>query len=936
MTYKAAVWRRLVLSGALLILTGRTALAQEHGQEPLVSILRPTLNSAETRTLVPVVVHLGAAVVPGSFRAQVDGTDISDLFHATANCGWSGNCDMQGYIPESKLLVGTNIVTALARGPNDSIAIDRTEFQYAAPSVAAGPVSRMIPAVSVQSVRLPENADAGQLKNYQIVVGPGPGFAEQIYTAEHLTCSAGINSMQVLVLGSQTLAPEPKVGGGSGQACFGDAGSLATFLKGLPKSDLVIMNSFLGWMANVDTTAIGGSKYTATSAKTYYYNAIGVVGAAAGTAYESYQPNESHTPRLGRDFLPPLAGSLMLDSAQHYFFAPSSYPELKVTPGELTADGCAAVEYGGYDLKKCSDSRTKGGFWIVAIDRLSGEVTDDYELLTNAKDANLARRSIDDLAYLLTAYYKSNDLLIITTFGTPIGTDAPVTQGLYDAIDGLGGNAYRLPRLTSDKSFYLLISSRDANYVQQHYVLQRFSAKGDSTAGPTHVLLSRNRTNQYVLDVGAEDQTLRYPLGYAWSQVTFQQPQDWPAWTGAELRAYLDLTSSSNHYPSVRSKLGCGGTGTCQPIRSYYVGGIGTGGTTPAVLDINFESLTYYGNADYSRTDFEKVVEQLQIEQGYEKNVYVLYAHFRSITSDSESNFQLQLANVAKTIDNSLVNGNSGNSPVAVDRLFQVAATAHLFTIVPGIGPAAGAIGALMNAVAELTPSATGVPDPTHYSFTVAQLRSGNATLGADLAASITTMFAGIVQDWGKLSTIGAGYGSQRAPWFMCTDCIGANIPLSALPTFALGAKRRFYLQLLPTVYSRDAFTAMQSSDPKAYKRRVVAYTVWICHAPYDDAPADAYWNYPNIANPATSDVFIVTRTARTQERGLGFELLSFPSVKLLREDVFAAPELTRNGNPPIYRLGGGAGLAQDELMAFLLQRPGYLPGVNEGKCSTP
>jgi hypothetical protein len=226
-----------------------------------------------------------------------------------------------------------------------------------------------------------------------------------------------------------------------------------------------------------------------------------------------------------------------------------------------------------------------------------------------------------------------------------------------------------------------------------------------------------------------------------------------------------------------------------------YVGGIGSSGTTPAVLDINFENLTYYGNSDYSKSDFDNVVEQLQIEQGYEKNVYLLYALFRSITSDSQSNFQQQLVNVANSIDNSLINSQSRVSPMAVDRLSQVAATAHLFASLPGIGPAAGAIGALMSAVAVLTPSATGVPDPSHYAFTLAQLKNNNATIGTDLAVSITTLFAEIVQGWGKLSIIGAGYGSQRSPWFMCSDCVGANVPLSALPTFALGAKRRFYMQ---------------------------------------------------------------------------------------------------------------------------------------------
>jgi hypothetical protein len=99
-----------------------------------------------------------------------------------------------------------------------------------------------------------------------------------------------------------------------------------------------------------------------------------VAGAKAGSAYESLQPNASHTPRLGRDHLPPLVGSLMLDTAQRYFFVPSSYPVAKVTPGEMSEDHCASVEYGGSTYRNCKTSGSAGGFWIVAICELGNHV----------------------------------------------------------------------------------------------------------------------------------------------------------------------------------------------------------------------------------------------------------------------------------------------------------------------------------------------------------------------------------------------------------------------------------------------------------------------------------------------------------------------------------------------------------------------------------
>jgi hypothetical protein len=125
-------------------------------------------------------------------------------------------------------------------GPHESAAVDRKTFLFTGPSAHEGPVSMLIPGVAVQSVKLPDNANLDDTNSYQILLGPGPGFAQRIYTAQGLTCSGRLNSMQVLVLQPQTLAPEPKVGTSSkpGQDCLGTAAALATFLRGLPRGDM--------------------------------------------------------------------------------------------------------------------------------------------------------------------------------------------------------------------------------------------------------------------------------------------------------------------------------------------------------------------------------------------------------------------------------------------------------------------------------------------------------------------------------------------------------------------------------------------------------------------------------------------------------------------------------------------------------------------------
>jgi hypothetical protein len=919
------------LGGLLLVCAGANAWAQSPGDEPLVSIVAPAFNSTEPGATVSVRVHFGKQAIQSTFHAEMDGTNISNLFAPTGSCDSLGHCDMQADLPAQMLLGGTNIVTAGVSGPNESAAVDRTSFEFTGPSAQGAPVAHMIPAVSVKSVNLPANADANQTSSYQILVGPGPGFPQRVYSAQGLSCSAGINSMQVLVLQPQTLAPEGRVGNGSGQSCFGNATELASFLKGLPKNDVVIMNSFLGSMSNVDTTAIGGTKYTTS---TPYYSAIGAVGGSQGSAYESYQPNASHTPRQGRDHLPPLVGSLMLDTAQRYFFVPSSYPELKVTPGERSSDRCAHFQYGATNLRHCVDRDSAGGFWIVAIDRLSGAVTDYYNLPTNATDPARARDAISDFSSLLDGYYKSNDLLIVTTVGTPIGIHAPVSSGLYGAINSYGGNAFHLPQLTTANASYLLISSRDPGFVNQHLAVQSFEPGTGTSEGPVHVLLAKNRANQFVPAVSAQDQYLPHPFGFEWSEALFQQPQDWPAWTPAQQKAYEDLTSSDDHYGPVRRALGCGGNGTCRPIRSYYGGGIGTSGTTPAVLNIDYENLPYYPGAGYEPADFKHVVTQLATEQGWLNNVYLTYAQFTAISGNVQDNLQQKLSEVADSIEQSLYEG-APNYALTVQRLNQGSAVAGLVSVLPAIGPAAGAVGAILNAAAAFTPVGES-PIPEKYSVTLAQLRNKTATLSTDMQASTLTAFAGVVQDYGKLATIGGGIGSQEAPWYMCVTCIGANIPFASLPMFALAGKQSFYKALIPTAYSSDVFVEKKTTDPRTYGTWTRMFDSYGCYHPYGSSKPDDSWSFPSINLPSTWDVFIITQTKTGTYPGTPtLKTFSFPSQSLLNQ-MLTAP--TFGGQSPEYKLTGGAGLTHDDLMptdigGYLNRRAGYLPGTNNSQC---
>jgi hypothetical protein len=928
------------LAGILLVI-GLFRFPLTAQDQPLVTLVSPVLNNTYSGSTVLVQAQFGPGANPSTFVAQVNGIDITNMFSGTGNCTASGPC-VEASVPDVDLLNGINIVTVGVGGPADSVGTGQVKFHFAPSSSAtSGDVTKLIPAISIQSVNLPASADQNNVNSYQILLGPGPGFPQQIYTTAGLTCSAGINSAQVLVLTRQTLVPDTSVTGGTGQACFGDPNSLNTFLTGLPKGDLVILNTFLGLMSGIDTTAMGGAKYSGSTVTPYYYNAIGVAGAPAETAFESYQPNLNHSPRLGRGGLPPLIGSLMLDTNQNYDFVPSFYPEVSVVPGTPVNTNCASISYTTTPLGvpspatwclSRSPAGTLGGFFIITVDRLLGNVTDQYVLNTNSTNSAVSQSQIGELIYLIDVYYKRNDLLIITTFGTPIGSSSLVNQGLYFAFtDRLGGNGYLLGQLTTSGSAYTLISSPDVPYRDAHYPLE--SSTASKGTGQLHCMLSKDRTNRLLMNIGGSDGTLAFPMGFGWTEVGFQQPQDWPAWTTGQQNAYADLTSSALHYPAINALLGC--TASCDPIRAYYDGGIGGTGLAPAILTFPYRTLTYFPNPNYTEADFNAVINQLSIEGGYEANVYLAYSQFQAVTATVGNSLQAQLQEVVGTIDSSLTKGSYGSTRIAAQRMAQAGAVASLFSLLPTVGPAFGALSAVLGAVAALTPdSADNIPDYSRYSFTITQLTNQASLVGLGIAAGTNKMFNGIVNDWGKLSIIGPGIGSSQSPWKMCLSC-NTLVPVSALPAFALAAKRQFYLALLPTVYSTDYFVEIPTTKLNLIGRRVLISGGLRCFYPYANAPADAIATYTSINKPATWDIDVITQTAMTRQNDT-YNSLSFPSTALLN-DLFNPP--TAGGSSPNYTLnGGGAGLLPGQLIPsgrYLPVRPAYIPGVKNEICGT-
>ena len=175
------------LAGVLLIsgLLGPRVEAQPIGDAPLISIVEPTFNETSNASTIYIGVRFGPGVNTSTFEARLNGNEITSLFNPATECGTAGPCDMRALVQDSDLLNGTNIVTVDIEGPNEAEGSDRTKFQFASPSVAAGSsASRFVSAVGVESVRLPSEADPNDVNSYQIVVGPGPDSPDNLYPSE--------------------------------------------------------------------------------------------------------------------------------------------------------------------------------------------------------------------------------------------------------------------------------------------------------------------------------------------------------------------------------------------------------------------------------------------------------------------------------------------------------------------------------------------------------------------------------------------------------------------------------------------------------------------------------------------------------------------------------------------------------------------------------
>ena len=247
-------------------------------------------NITGTNTAVKAVLRAGE-IRPESLRLALNGRNVTRLLRKGEcqddACKWTVELTKA-----DGLHAGRNRLVALARGPAGTLEMQRVNSSVLLRSAGRPGSTHYLPSTVGLSLNpggaqpwvtlttgtpsnLQDNADRTQ---YSL---PQPDTTFPMTT--QMPCTT---RYQVVVLNRLNPAQE------DGYMCPGDASTLKSDLAGLTKgTELVLVGTTLNNNADagLDTTSIGGTNYSASNSwKPMGYAAIGVSGAAPGSAYESY------------------------------------------------------------------------------------------------------------------------------------------------------------------------------------------------------------------------------------------------------------------------------------------------------------------------------------------------------------------------------------------------------------------------------------------------------------------------------------------------------------------------------------------------------------------------------------------------------------------------------------------------------------------------
>jgi hypothetical protein len=529
-----------------------------------------------------------------TLKATLNGTDISQMFR-TVDCD-PALCEEATLSVADGVRAGKNVLTAVAKGEGGAVVSSRLRFEGSSPTASLSLLpqlksvnSQLSPRASVSGgIESPFMPPTISLKTAAIGGWGGTFDASSPWfrigttgypSAAPSNCSGGAKYLAV-VLDRQTLV-EKTASPESSSQCLANAGALTAYLKTLSSSDLVVVGTVYGQNADagLDTTPIGGTKYSGSPGTSYPagYMAIGVGGASPGTAYEPY-----YFIAPGYEAVYPFAaGTLQEDSYGNYNFQSSDVVEYAVSPNDpsyLTSNQTSVVSLATpASLANGSSIVTNiytpgpaqtNGYWLLLVSRYSLDTepgcaqtsasTDGLTAFhagcgafyaTGSSDAPTSKAAYLALASALNSV-NAWQLAFLTTVGQAgygniwqVGgfqSYSSSSNGFMEfsqAVQALNGTPNLTLSTGSTGSAYTLISSPGNGGPLNGAAVESTTAlAAQGQSGLVHGILQRNLNGLFLpAQTSQESQALFAVKGgtsspdFKLTEAALQQPVDWPS-----------------------------------------------------------------------------------------------------------------------------------------------------------------------------------------------------------------------------------------------------------------------------------------------------------------------------------------------------------------------------------------------------------------------
>jgi hypothetical protein len=553
----------------------------------------------------------------------LNGKEITSRVVATP-CS-SGLC-MSGTISEvDGLQPGKNVVYATAKS-NSGNGLMSGRTRFSSDGAASTLVSHGMLRNAAQLGTTSASGSSGFLPptvSFQVYYGDGLQIGGTTYITD---CT---NSAYTLfVFDRQTLTQIPNQGG-----CMASGGALATSLGNLTTSNpgaLAVVTAYGVADNQLDTSLMGGSDHTKDSHPVKMYVAIGVVGAAPGSAYENFNLQVASTdPQFYTPMYPFATGVVQEDANGNYNFDSSDVLEYTID-GSPTDTATAPMPITisafqsqmqktpglkGYKFTAPSVNAT-GGYWLLIVQRDSpwapikspnacnvgtSPGSDGMIVVSNCGGVYPTGDTADtsgktrEQAYNNLAAALNNvgpyDLAFLTKWGAPtccidqwsvVGNGSDTSNGFLefsDALQKLGGSgrAVLFANNYGNQGFAFIGSFGIGDTLTGNAAISSTTYSASGQAGYLHGTLARNLNGlfqpyQSSQQASAEDDQEAGP-DYTITKLSTLQPVPWPS-NESKLPDSDTLSGQQGAYSYISYTL----------ITQYYI----KGATGPYLDDIHY------------------------------------------------------------------------------------------------------------------------------------------------------------------------------------------------------------------------------------------------------------------------------------------------------------------------------------------------------------